>query len=695
MVSGLMNFADSFNKGLTGGIGLFQALQQQQATQQQAALSNQIQFENLGYTRAKFFQDQQTANANDPLGLSSGGTSLSPGLLQGGGYQGLAPQQAFPSNQLFTPANPSTQINQAPNSTPTSPEPVDPQQALVNYLSQGTKIDPKHFKTDIPYKTPNVLLWAAQQRQKLDNYPKTYKDQLSPEVDRLQSALGVTENQKAIEDFQKRIPDIKDLILKPGEGTDTLSYIQRKHAILNEVEKLAQTDPGAFGYGSGLGEAVSSVGPFYGLRNTIPSLKTREKIDTLSNELKNVIQPALQKKLRNVTSDSAQAVLTEQLINPNDNAQAVSDKAKSLRENNSNLFNTILPDYSNNYIIPDNLKTLPETTQLQTLQSNPEALKSPGMKTNLTSLGIGAALGGITGGIPGAALGAGTSLLADNVPGGALIGAALGGLGGASGGLFKAATSAKSLNLFSDALGGKLAQGLESLPFLKGAMQKIGVPLIDRGFDAVVDGARGLGLGILTGGVTGAAIGSAKQLMQGQPATKVLQKVKNEDGSTAIQIDLKRLHEINNSQVDTSTLIKKVEGFRDKAYQDENGTWIAGYGSTSINGQPVTQDTAVSKQEAEQQYQNDVSAAEKTIEGSIQAPLSPKQKEALTSFIYNAGPTAFLKNIAPHLNNGNLNQAIANMSKFIHVRDGQGGFKVSQGLINRRNKEIAMLVRGN
>ena len=137
--------------------------------------------------------------------------------------------------------------------------------------------------------------------------------------------------------------------------------------------------------------------------------------------------------------------------------------------------------------------------------------------------------------------------------------------------------------------------------------------------------------------------------------------------------------------------IKNQEGYRDTAYMDESGVPTIGYGSTHINGKSVQPGMKITREQAERQYKQDVGAANSLIDGSIQVPLTKFQREALKSFIYNAGAGAFQRNqIAELINNGQTAEAARRMHQFIYV--GKTQKKVSQGLINRRNKEQDMLL---
>ena len=140
---------------------------------------------------------------------------------------------------------------------------------------------------------------------------------------------------------------------------------------------------------------------------------------------------------------------------------------------------------------------------------------------------------------------------------------------------------------------------------------------------------------------------------------------------------------------------KNQEGFRDTTYLDEGGNPTIGYGSTRINGQPVKPGMKITKEQAQKQYTQDAGSANKLIDNTIQVPLTKFQREALKSFIYNAGPGAFSKNqIAELINHGQVEEAARRMHQFVYVDNGPRQKKVSQGLVNRRKKETQMLLAG-
>lgn len=138
------------------------------------------------------------------------------------------------------------------------------------------------------------------------------------------------------------------------------------------------------------------------------------------------------------------------------------------------------------------------------------------------------------------------------------------------------------------------------------------------------------------------------------------------------------------------SFVKQQEGFSFTSYKDGD-KYAVGYGSRYINGQPVKPGMKVTQQEAEQQYQRDIKEADKAISASVRVNLSDTQKDALRSFIYNAGTASFERNIAPYLNKGDIKTVTQNMMKVVKSRDAQGNLVTNPTLVRRRQAEVAML----
>lgn len=126
-------------------------------------------------------------------------------------------------------------------------------------------------------------------------------------------------------------------------------------------------------------------------------------------------------------------------------------------------------------------------------------------------------------------------------------------------------------------------------------------------------------------------------------------------------------------------LIKSFEGFKPEAYQDQGGKWTVGYGSTL----GITPLTKVTPAEAELFLRRDLDNTEICINTHITYPLTQNEYDAICSFVYNVGATAFLlSQMRSKIQYGMLQDAADEFLKwkFIHGA-------VNQGLLNRRTKE--------
>ena len=132
-----------------------------------------------------------------------------------------------------------------------------------------------------------------------------------------------------------------------------------------------------------------------------------------------------------------------------------------------------------------------------------------------------------------------------------------------------------------------------------------------------------------------------------------------------------------------NNLIKKYEGFRDTSYKCPAGVWTIGYGTTSIDGQPVHEGMTITKQKAEL-------LLDKWIEKEVSPYMSDlcltgPQAEAVASLIYNIGGPAFKKS--------KLRQAIINKDYESICREWDFGFKNNlKGIYKRRVEELFLFI---
>ena len=135
-------------------------------------------------------------------------------------------------------------------------------------------------------------------------------------------------------------------------------------------------------------------------------------------------------------------------------------------------------------------------------------------------------------------------------------------------------------------------------------------------------------------------------------------------------------------------LIKKWEGFRAHAYQDQAGVWTIGYGTTIYpNGQRVYPQDTIHEHIALQFLNSHVNEKVLPILDKIlEVPINDNQYSALVSFGYNAGMGAVKKStLIAKLNAEDWFGAAREFDRWVWA-----GGKVSKGLVRRRAEERAL-----
>ncbi|MBZ5757933.1 lysozyme [Pseudomonas sp. S5(2021)] len=136
---------------------------------------------------------------------------------------------------------------------------------------------------------------------------------------------------------------------------------------------------------------------------------------------------------------------------------------------------------------------------------------------------------------------------------------------------------------------------------------------------------------------------------------------------------------------DALDIIKKFEGFSEKAYPDPAHGWrvpTIGYGTT----RGVKMGQEISKERAEELLREDVARFDGYIEALVRVPLTQGQWDALSSFVYNLGPGALEKStLLRLLNAGDYSGAAAQFDRWVYA----SGKKLT-GLVKRRAAERAL-----
>lgn len=132
--------------------------------------------------------------------------------------------------------------------------------------------------------------------------------------------------------------------------------------------------------------------------------------------------------------------------------------------------------------------------------------------------------------------------------------------------------------------------------------------------------------------------------------------------------------------------IKNEEGFRAEAYRDTGGVWTLGFGTIKVDGRPVEAGQTCTEQEAEAWLHSDLAWAQTAVNQLVKVPLKQHQFDALVSFVYNVGETAFRNSTMLKLLNGALYMdASKQFARWVFDNG-----KIITGLVKRRMRERAL-----
>jgi lysozyme len=128
-------------------------------------------------------------------------------------------------------------------------------------------------------------------------------------------------------------------------------------------------------------------------------------------------------------------------------------------------------------------------------------------------------------------------------------------------------------------------------------------------------------------------------------------------------------------------LICNFEGLKLRAYDDGNGVWTIGYGTTRYpNGKRVSEGDRCTLEQAKAYMQHDLKIFERAVNSSVKVPLKQNQFDALVSLTYNIGVGAFKNStLLKKLNLGDYKDAANQFDVWVNA-----GGKRLQGLVNRR-----------
>lgn len=129
-------------------------------------------------------------------------------------------------------------------------------------------------------------------------------------------------------------------------------------------------------------------------------------------------------------------------------------------------------------------------------------------------------------------------------------------------------------------------------------------------------------------------------------------------------------------------LIKRFEGLRLTAYKCSAGVDTIGYGHT---GPEVKPGLRITEEEAEKLLWNDTESAQQTVSSFVNVKLNQNEYDALVSFTFNVGPTAFVNStLLKLLNHGADRKVVAGeFGRWVKA----GGDQAVPGLVRRREEE--------
>jgi lysozyme len=146
-------------------------------------------------------------------------------------------------------------------------------------------------------------------------------------------------------------------------------------------------------------------------------------------------------------------------------------------------------------------------------------------------------------------------------------------------------------------------------------------------------------------------------------------------------------------------LLTEWEGFELSVYRDVAGLPTIGVGHLLtkdelssgrivINGAPVQYANGLTQQQVNDLLAQDLQGFEKAVSDCVKVPLNQNQFDALVAFAFNIGADAFSKStLVQELSQGNMQDVPTQMRRWVH-----SGGQVSPGMVNRREKEIALWI---
>lgn len=158
-----------------------------------------------------------------------------------------------------------------------------------------------------------------------------------------------------------------------------------------------------------------------------------------------------------------------------------------------------------------------------------------------------------------------------------------------------------------------------------------------------------------------------------------------------IPFNAKPAKSYNSISQDGVDLIKEKESLRLTAYLDSAGVPTIGYGTTLINGQPVTLGMTITEDQAEEYFTDHLNQEViKYVKSNVKTVVTQSMFDSLCSFVYNLGSGNFAKStLLAHLNSSQYLECAAAFD--LYNKDKAGN--TLAGLVKRRAEEKALFLK--
>lgn len=145
-------------------------------------------------------------------------------------------------------------------------------------------------------------------------------------------------------------------------------------------------------------------------------------------------------------------------------------------------------------------------------------------------------------------------------------------------------------------------------------------------------------------------------------------------------------------------LLTHFEGFKTEAYRCPAGVWTIGYGTTFIDGQPVTEGMTGTLEDAQRWLASDLRKFEPTVRSASRVDLLQHEFDALVCLVYNIGAGGFggstiVRKLLNPSTSGTANISEANFVAW-NKATVNGVLTVLPGLTRRRKAEYHLFSTG-